>query len=78
MCLSNFFNCFFASFNSKPIIFHDKNEDGHYDLLSAFQKSIRGSDVDAALHYLARLIEARGEAPNEIIPDKSFRLYFDG
>ena len=44
--------------NSKPVFFHDKGEDGHYDVLSAFQKSIRGSDVDAALHYLARLIEA--------------------
>ncbi len=43
---------------TKPIFFHDKNEDGHYDVLSAFQKSIRGSDVDAALHYLSRLIEA--------------------
>lgn len=43
--------------NSKPVFFHDKNEDGHYDVLSAFQKSIRGSDVDAAMHYLARLIE---------------------
>ncbi|MDF0726813.1 replication-associated recombination protein A [Cytobacillus sp. S13-E01] len=37
---------------------HDKNGDAHYDVLSAFQKSIRGSDVNAALHYLARLIEA--------------------
>ncbi len=37
---------------------HDKDGDGHYDVLSAFQKSIRGSDVDAALHYLARLVEA--------------------
>ena len=44
--------------NSKPVFFHDKNEDGHYDVLSALQKSIRGSDVDAALHYLARLIIA--------------------
>ena len=44
--------------NSKPVFFHDKNEDGHYDVLSAFQKSIRGSDVDASLHYLARLIVA--------------------
>jgi len=34
----------------------DKNEDEHYDLLSALQKSIRGSDVNAALHYSARLI----------------------
>lgn len=44
--------------NSKPVFFHDKNDDGHYDVISAFQKSIRGSDVNAALHYLARLIEA--------------------
>lgn len=43
--------------NNKPVFFHDKDEDGHYDVLSAFQKSIRGSDVDASLHYLARLIE---------------------
>ena len=34
----------------------DKNGDSHYNMLSAFQKSIRGSDVDASLHYLARLI----------------------
>ena len=46
------------SINSKPVFFHDKNEDGHYDVLSALQKSIRGSDVDATLHYIARLIEA--------------------
>ena len=44
--------------NNKPAFFHDKNEDGHYDVLSAFQKSIRGSDVNASLHYLARLLEA--------------------
>lgn len=44
--------------NTKPVFFHDKDEDGHYDVISAFQKSIRGSDVNAALHYLARLIEA--------------------
>lgn len=37
---------------------HDRDGDGHYDVLSAFQKSIRGSDVNAALHYLGRLIEA--------------------
>lgn len=36
----------------------DAKGDGHYDLVSAFQKSIRGSDTDAALHYLARLIES--------------------
>lgn len=42
----------------KKSFYHDKDGDGHYDVLSAFQKSIRGSDVDAALHYLGRLIEA--------------------
>jgi len=42
--------------NAKSLI--DKNEDGHYDAVSALQKSIRGSDVDAALYYLARLISA--------------------
>ena len=42
--------------NNTPSFFTDKNEDGHYDMLSAFQKSIRGSDVNASLHYLARLI----------------------
>lgn len=42
---------------NKPNIFHDKDQDGYYDLLSAFQKSIRGSDVHAAIYYLARLIE---------------------
>ena len=47
---------FIKSINNKPNFFHDKNEDGHYDVLSAFQKSIRGSDVNASLHYLARLI----------------------
>ncbi|MCT8401956.1 replication-associated recombination protein A [Weissella cibaria] len=40
----------------------DKDGDGHYDVISALQKSIRGSDTDAALHYLARLIEA-GDLP---------------
>lgn len=44
--------------NNKPAFFHDKDQDGHYDVLSAFQKSIRGSDVNASLHYLARLLEA--------------------
>src|SRR5699024_12621736 len=42
----------------KSAFLHDKDGDQHYDVMSAFQKSIRGSDVDAALHYLARLIEA--------------------
>ena len=37
---------------------HDRDGDSHYDVLSAFQKSIRGSDPDAALHYMARLVLA--------------------
>ena len=49
---------FLEDLNIKPVFFHDKNEDGHYDVLSALQKSIRGSDVNASLHYLARLITA--------------------
>lgn len=36
---------------------HDKNGDNHYDVISAFQKSIRGSDADAAVYYLARLLD---------------------
>ena len=40
------------------VIAYDNNGDAHYDILSAFQKSIRGSDADAAIHYLARLIKA--------------------
>jgi len=44
--------------NLNQSFFHDMDEDGHYNVLSAFQKSIRGSDVNAALHYLARLIQA--------------------
>lgn len=44
------------SINSRPVFFADKNGDGHYDVLSGLQKSIRGSDVDASLHYLARLV----------------------
>lgn len=42
---------------------YDKDGDQHYDLLSAFQKSIRGSDENAALHYMARLLEA-GDLPS--------------
>ena len=44
--------------NSKASNPMDEDETGHYDVLSAFQKSIRGSDVNAALHYLARLISS--------------------
>ena len=42
--------------NNKPAFFADKNGEGHYEVLSGLQKSIRGSDVDAALHYLGRLV----------------------
>ncbi|MDD5865709.1 MAG: replication-associated recombination protein A [bacterium] len=44
--------------SNKSNILIDNNDDGHYDALSALQKSIRGSDVNASLHYLARLIYA--------------------
>ncbi|RKN12665.1 replication-associated recombination protein A [Streptomyces radicis] len=44
---------------------YDRDGDQHYDVASAFIKSIRGSDVDAALHYLARMVEA-GEDPRFI------------
>ena len=42
---------------------YDKDGDEHYDIVSAYQKSMRGSDPDAALHYLARLLEA-GDLPS--------------
>ena len=42
---------------------YDRDGDEHYDILSAYQKSMRGSDPDAALHYLARLLEA-GDLPS--------------
>lgn len=41
----------------KSAFYYDKDSDNHYDTISAFQKSIRGSDPNAAIHYLARLIE---------------------
>lgn len=44
------------------LVAYDKSGDQHYDVISAFIKSVRGSDVDAALHYLARMIVA-GEDP---------------
>lgn len=46
------------SINDKPVFSFDKGEDSFYDTLSALQKSIRGSDVDASLHYLGRLLIA--------------------
>ncbi|WP_394281554.1 replication-associated recombination protein A [Corynebacterium sp.] len=50
---------------NRAIVRYDRDGDQHYDVTSAFIKSIRGSDVDAALHYLARMIEA-GEDPRFI------------
>ena len=44
------------SINNKPILGGDANGDNHYQLISAFQKSIRGSDPDAAVYYLGRLL----------------------
>lgn len=47
----------------KTVLRYDREGDEHYDLLSAFQKSMRGSDPNAALHYLARILEA-GDMPS--------------
>ena len=47
-----------GSLTQKNTFRYDRNGDEHYDILSAYQKSMRGSDPDAALHYLARLLEA--------------------
>lgn len=49
----------------RALLRYDRQGDEHYDVVSAFIKSIRGSDVDAAVHYLARMIEA-GEDPRFI------------
>lgn len=49
----------------QPVVLYDKGGDYHYDVISAFIKSIRGSDPDAALHWLARMLEA-GEDPKFI------------
>lgn len=50
---------------AKSAMRYDKAGDDHYDIVSAYQKSLRGSDPDAALHYLARLLEA-GDLPSAI------------
>lgn len=47
----------------KSAVRYDKDGDEHYDIISAYQKSMRGSDSNAALHYLARLLEA-GDLPS--------------
>lgn len=49
--------------SQKKALRYDKDGDSHYDILSAFHKSVRGSDPDAAIHYLARLISA-GDLPS--------------
>ncbi|MEF2979150.1 replication-associated recombination protein A [Subtercola sp. YIM 133946] len=49
----------------RALLRYDRNGDEHYDVISAFIKSVRGSDVDASVHYLARMIEA-GEDPRFI------------
>lgn len=72
-------NCFFAGgtkdgkkyisletageLTQKSAVRYDREGDEHYDIISAYQKSMRGSDPDAALHYLARLLEA-GDLPS--------------
>ena len=72
-------NCFYASsavdgkktitlelageLTQKSSVRYDREGDEHYDIISAYQKSMRGSDPDAALHYLARLLEA-GDLPS--------------
>ncbi len=72
-------NCFFATptdnakknitleiadeLTQKSSVRYDREGDEHFDIISAYQKSMRGSDPDAALHYLARLLEA-GDLPS--------------
>lgn len=47
----------------KSAVRYDRDSDEHYDIISAYQKSMRGSDPDAALHYLARLLQS-GDLPS--------------
>lgn len=54
-----------SSASDRALLRYDRAGDEHYDVISAFIKSVRGSDVDAAIHYLARMIEA-GEDPRFI------------
>lgn len=56
------FNCAVAEESvQKKLVYYDKNEDYHYDTISAFIKSIRGSDVDAAVYWLAKMLHAGEE-----------------
>ncbi len=66
---------FLKTIDNKHNFFHDKNDDGYYDSLSAFQKSIRGSDVNASLHYLGRLL--RGDDLDSICRRLSVICYED-
>lgn len=52
-----------SELTQKSSVRYDREGDEHYDIVSAYQKSMRGSDPDAALHYLARLLEA-GDLPS--------------
>lgn len=77
--LNSIENCFFSSstvngektitletasaLTQKSAVRYDREGDEHYDIISAYQKSMRGSDPDAAIHYLARLLEA-GDLPS--------------
>lgn len=54
-----------ANSMDRALVRYDRDGDQHYDVISAFIKSVRGSDADAAIHYLARMIEA-GEDPRFI------------
>lgn len=54
-----------SELTQKSAMKYDREGDEHYDILSGFQKSMRGSDANAALHYLARLLEA-GDMPSAI------------
>ena len=63
LCVSNDENSIITAeiatqLSQKSTMRYDRDGDAHYDIFSAFQKSMRGSDPDAALHYLARLLEA--------------------
>jgi putative ATPase len=58
-------NALVESILQKKILYHDKKGEQHYDIVSAFIKSIRGSDPNAALFYLAKMMEG-GEDPKFI------------
>jgi len=55
----------FIAQSEQPLLYYDKSRDQHYDTISAFIKSVRGSDPDAAVYYLARMLEG-GEDPTFI------------